>query len=231
MMAERFVISSLLIFWTVGACGESIKMPPNPIVLWTVEAQRLVESGDVARGKQVAERCSHCHGEDGIGVEPEVPNLAGQLAAYTYKQLQHYKAKGPRNHNPMRRRVRRLSDQDMADVAAWYASLEPAGPDLSQPPAPEGIAELVERGDQKRDVTACAACHGARGEGAAIDTPAIGGQKFEYFFATMQSFAQLDRARDVYNSMCDLTSRLTDEELRGLARYYARLGGRKMAAQ
>lgn len=231
MIAERCVTGCLLIFWTVGVYGESVKMPPKASVLWTAEEQRLVASGDVVRGRQIAERCSHCHGENGVAVEPEVPNLAGQLAAYTYKQLQHYKAKGPRNHNPMRRRVRRLSDQDMADVAAWYASLEPAAPDLSQPPAPEGILKLVERGDQKRELTACAGCHGARGEGAPIDTPAIGGQKFEYFLATMQLFAQRDRARDVYNSMCDLVVRLTDEELRGLARYYARLGGHKMAAK
>lgn len=231
MIDRCLVIASVLMFWTVGVYGESIKMPPKPSVLWTAEEQQRLASGDPARGKKVAERCSHCHGDDGIGVEPEVPNLAGQLAAYTYKQLQHYKAKGPRNHNPMRRRVRRLSAQDMADVAAWYESLAPAAPDLSQPPPPHGISQLVERGDQERGITACAACHGVRGEGAPIDTPALGGQKFEYFLATMQSFAQRDRARDVYDSMCDLTDRLTDAELRGLAGYYARLGGHKMASQ
>ncbi len=231
MKSSRAAIGSMLICWAGGVYAQSTKMPPNPSVLWTVVEQKLVESGDTQRGKKIAERCSHCHGEDGIGVEPGIPNLAGQVPAYTYKQLQHYKAKGPRNHNPMRRRVRRLSDQDMADVAAWYASLEPAAPDLSQPQAPEEILKLVERGDQKRGITACAACHGVRGEGAPIDTPAIGGQKFEYFLATMQLFAQRDRARDVYNSMCDLIGRLTDEDLRGLGRYYARLGGHKMAAK
>ncbi len=231
MKISRVVIGSMVLFWVGGVCAQSTKMPPRPSVMWTVVEQKLVDSGDVARGKQIAERCSHCHGENGIGVEPGVPNLAGQVRAYTYKQLQHYKAKGPRNHNPMRRRVRRLSDQDMADVAAWYASLEPAEPDLSQAPVSEGISKLVERGDQTRGLTACAGCHGVRGEGAPIDTPAIGGQKFEYFLATMQLFAQRDRARDVYNSMCDLTGRLTDEELRGLARYYARLGGHKTSSK
>jgi cytochrome c553 len=231
MKSSRVVFGFMLIFWAGGISAESTKMPPNPSILWTVVQQQLVKNGDAVRGKQIAERCSHCHGEDGIGVEPGIPNLAGQVPAYTYKQLQHYKAKGPRNHNPMRRRVRRLSDQEMADVAVWYASLKPAAPDMSQPPASEGISSLVERGDEKRGLTACAACHGVRGEGAPIDTPAIGGQKFEYFLATMQLFAQRDRARDVYNSMCDLTGRLTDEELRGLARYYARLGGHKMAGK
>lgn len=229
MLAKRLVCGSVVVFWAVGVYGESLKMPPQASVQWTAEEQQLVDSGDPARGREVAERCSHCHGENGVGAEPEVPNLAGQLSAYTYKQLQHYKAKGPRNHNPMRRRVRRLSDQDMADVAAWYASLEPAAPDLSQPPPTGEIIELVEKGDQTRGVTACAGCHGMRGEGAPIDTPAIAGQKVEYFFATMRLFAQRDRARDVYNSMCDLTSRLTDEELRGLAGYYAQLDGHKLA--
>ncbi len=231
-MAARHVITGLLIIvCPISVYGESVKMPPKASLLWTADQQRMVKSGDVSRGKELAERCSHCHGENGIGVEPEVPNLAGQLAAYTYKQLQHYKAKGPRNHNPMRRRVSRLSDQDMADVSAWYASLEPAAPDLSQPSVPEEIAKLVKTGDQKRGLIACAACHGERGEGGPIDTPAIGGQKLEYFITTMQLFSQFERARDVYNSMCNLTTRLKDEELRGLASYYARLGGGKLATK
>lgn len=231
-MRVRYFVTGFISISCVGSVyGESPKVPPYPSVWWTAEEQQQVESGDASKGRQVAERCSHCHGEDGIGVEPEVPNLAGQLAAYTYKQLKHYKAKAPRDHSPMRRRVRRLSNQEMADVAVWYQSLEPAAPDLSKPPAADEISKLVEDGDQKRGLTACAACHGERGEGAPIDTPAIGGQKFEYFVATMRHFAQFERARDVYNSMCDLTSRLKDEELRGLADYYARLGGHKLVTK
>ncbi len=236
MAVKCFVAGLLLVVSPMFVYAQSNKMPPDKMppkatVLWTAEEQQIVDSGDATRGKELAERCSHCHGENGIGVEPEVPNLAGQLAAYTYKQLQHYKAKGPRNHNPMRRRVRRLSNQEMADVAVFYESLPPAAPDLSQPPVSEEITKLVTHGDQQRGLTACAACHGERGEGAPIDTPAIGGQKIEYFVTTMQLFAQFERARDVYNSMCDLTSRLKDDELQGLAGYYARLGGAKLATQ
>jgi len=224
MCATRSVTFFMLIFCAVAARGEPTGIPPNPTVVWTEDEQRLVAGGDATKGKELAERCSHCHGEDGIGVEANV-------AAYTYKQLQHYKADKPRSHNPMRRRVRRLSNQEMADLAAWYASLKPAAPDLSQPEPTEAVLQLVERGDQKREVTACAGCHGAHGEGAPIDTPALGGQKVEYFFETMKIFAVRERARDVFNSMCNITPRLTEEELLGLASYYARLGGRKAVAK
>ncbi len=210
---------------------ENLPDPPSPSVLWTEEQQQIVNGGDAARGKELAERCIHCHGETGIGAESAIPNLAGQLAAYTYKQLKHYKEGNARNHSGMRRRVKRLNDQQMADIAAWYASLEPATPDLSLPPAADNIVVLVEHGDEQRGLTACAGCHGARGEGAPIDTPAIGGQKVQYFFDTMQLFAQAGRARDVFNSMCELTPRLTRDEVQGLAEYYARLGGAKLTVE
>lgn len=66
--------------------------------------------------------CAACHGEDGIGRDVEIPNLAGQSEVYLYRQLQHFKS-GKRPHKEMRYESRQLSDQDMQALAHYYSQL------------------------------------------------------------------------------------------------------------
>jgi cytochrome c553 len=66
--------------------------------------------------------CAACHGEDGIGKDVEIPNLAGQHEVYLYRQLQHFKS-GKRTHKEMRYESRQLSDADMQALAHYYAQL------------------------------------------------------------------------------------------------------------
>ena len=93
-------------------------------------------SADPDAGRQIAEEvCSACHGANGVSVSQRIPNLAGQRAAYTKKQLQAYKSRS-RQHGIMSGLAGELSDDDMANVAAFYANLPgpQAGAPDSQPP-------------------------------------------------------------------------------------------------
>jgi cytochrome c553 len=81
-------------------------------------------AGDPRAGRRLAgARCAACHGNDGIAVLPEAPNLAGQNAAYSAAQLRQYRS-GERRHELMTVVSQELTDAQIADLAAWYATIE-----------------------------------------------------------------------------------------------------------
>ncbi|MYZ47092.1 c-type cytochrome [Propylenella binzhouense] len=81
------------------------------------------QAADAAAGKSKAQMCAVCHGLDGIGKNPDVPNLAGESPIYIAKQLHAFKS-GQRQHEQMSIIAQSLSDDDIANLAAWYASLK-----------------------------------------------------------------------------------------------------------
>lgn len=81
------------------------------------------EGGDVKAGRQKALQCQTCHGLDGVSKNPEAPNLAGQLQTYLDKALRDYRS-GARQNEMMSVVAPKLSDQDIADLAAYYAAIE-----------------------------------------------------------------------------------------------------------
>jgi cytochrome c553 len=81
-------------------------------------------AADAAAGKAKAQAtCAVCHGIDGIAKVPDAPNLAGESAVYTTRQLQAFRS-GERQHEQMSIIAEGLSDEDIADLASWYASLK-----------------------------------------------------------------------------------------------------------
>lgn len=196
---------------------------PSSNVAWTGEARQLVASGDSARGQQLAAGCASCHGAQGVSATYDYPHLAGQLATYTYKQLRDYKD-GTRRQPVMSALVADLSNQDMADLAAWYASLPLAPPPGTITEADSLAITLVTQGDGKRLLPPCASCHGARGEGAVVDVPALAGQSAPYLKATMHAYRTGQRANDIYARMRSMAQVLSEEEISALARYYSNLG-------
>ena len=193
---------------------------PSSNVAWTLETVKLIEGGDPEKGKQLSTSCVGCHGAEGMSPNPMWPSTAGQDAAYTYKQLKDYKDR-TRDNAIMMGMVMALSDQDMADISAFYAA---------QPlPAPQGeggndaARKLVREGDGPRLVPACNTCHGRKGEGnrRSYGMPALAGQMPQYFVKTMQLYRSGGRANDVYGVMRAIAKKLTDEEIQGLADYYA----------
>jgi cytochrome c553 len=80
-------------------------------------------AGDAAAGRQKAQACAVCHGTMGISVAPETPNLAGEPEGYLARQLQAFRS-GKRSHEVMNVIAKPLSDADIGDLAAWFASLK-----------------------------------------------------------------------------------------------------------
>jgi cytochrome c553 len=80
-------------------------------------------AGDAAAGKALAGSCRVCHGLDGVGTNPMIPNIGGQSEQYLVKTLEDYR-EGRRADEQMSIMAEALSDEDIADLAAWYASIE-----------------------------------------------------------------------------------------------------------
>lgn len=192
-----------------------------------------IPAGDPVRGQQLhgQQFCAACHGTAGVAPTPNWPHLAGQRAAYTVKMLVDYQ----RGHRAENERARLMADvtrgmtlQDMADLAAWYASLpapvEHETPRPATPPAAQAEAlRLVRHGDAARLITPCASCHGARGQGGVNETPALAGQNPQYFVRTMQLYHGQQRANDTRRGMRHFAAKLSADELAALATYYANL--------
>lgn len=189
--------------------------------------------GDARRGQALSQRlmCASCHGDRGTAPTGNWTSLAGQRAAYTYKSLLDYRDGGRREHGRaalMAAAVDGMSRQDMADVAAWYAS-QPAtaspAPAIS-PAARRQAANLARRGDPSRLITPCASCHGARGQGGINATPALAGQTVGGFTRTMLDYREGRRTTDAHQGMGQFARRLSLEEINALAAYYAAPGPR-----
>jgi len=216
---------------------------PSSNVAWTVETHKMVRKGDAEIGSKIetvetedVNACTDCHGRGGSEPDRDKhPTLAGQVAAYTFKQLKDYKD-GSRENRRMSEAVERLTDEQLAALAAWYAQQPIAEVEVDEDESvSEDTVRLVFRGDKKRLIQPCASCHGPRGEGAIIDVPAIAGQNVKYFVNTMKDYAKGKRANDIYSRMRIIAEALTREEIDELAVYYARLrndqgsGGPKQA--
>ena len=176
--------------------------------------------GSPAEGQTKSVACAACHGQDGNSVTPTWPTLAGQHARYTVNQLNAYKD-GERLDPGMRGFASTLSDEDMQDIAAWYASqtTAPKGAD----PAQISLGEQIYRGGiPDRGIAACIACHGPSGQGNALAAyPRVSHQHAPYLAATLRAYAAGERRSDaaVNQMMRNVAELLLDDEIDALASY------------
>ncbi len=174
--------------------------------------------GDPEAGRELSDTCVACHQADGNSTNPEYPKIAGQHAGYAYKQLREFKS-GEREDATMAGMVANLSDQDMRDLAAFYAEQ-----DVELGIADEDLVDLGERiyraGNPATGVSACIACHGPAGEGnAPARFPALYGQHAEYTKHELEAFADGERANDPGRMMRDVAARMSEEEMEAVASY------------
>lgn len=200
----------------------SDRTPPTPVsqVVWTPEVLRILARADVAKGRaRVQEVCVACHGETGISPSPQFPHLAGQSGPAIYKQLFDYRT-GSRAHPLMTDVAKALRESEIADVAAYYAGQPQRKPNpVTLAPAGREVVQLVELGDPRRNIPPCASCH-RHGAGGPIETPVLAEQQDEYLLQQLKLYASGERRNDVYARMRLIASRLTEEEMKGLASYY-----------
>jgi cytochrome c553 len=195
--------------------------PPTPVsqVVWTPDVLQILAEAKPERGRaKVQEVCSACHGEQGVSVSPEFPNLAGQSGTAIYKQLNDYHS-GSRTNQFMTDIAKALDEPTIADVAAYYAGQPMRNPNPLTLGAPDAIVRLVELGDPSRNIPPCAACH-RHGAGGPIDAPVLSEQRQEYLTSQLKMFASRQRRNDVYGRMRTIAAKLTDSEINGLAAYY-----------
>ncbi len=187
----------------------------SSLVAFDKQTRSIIAAGDLQQGKvkAAAMKCNKCHAENGQG-DDDV-SVAGHPDSYIYKQLKDFKDK--KRDGIMRKKVRKLSDKDMADFAVWYASLpfakgEQGGGQLA--------IDLVYKGDSKRMLKPCSTCHGQNGEGGKYDSPAIMGQNKEAFITMMEEFKDAERTNDIYSRMRLIAKVLSAKEIQALADYY-----------
>lgn len=187
------------------------------MALFFVSLQPAV-AGDAAAGKTKAATCGACHGVDGKASLPEQPNLAAQGEKYLIKQLQDYKS-GARENAIMMPMATNLSDEDMADIAAYYASLPPIEGVSSEDNLTLG--ESIYRGGiTSAGIAACTGCHGPNGQGNPMaGYPRLSGQNSSYVYTTLQQFRAGTRANDANEVMRSLVHRITNEEIAAVANY------------
>jgi len=175
-------------------------------------------AGDAAAGKEVSATCAGCHGADGKALVPDYPNLAGQHASYIAKQLTAYRD-GERVNQLMSPMAAALTDQNILDLAAYYANMTP----IKGVSAEENLTlgENIYRGGvTSAGIASCTGCHGPSGQGnpAAI-YPVLSGQNAAYLAAQLKMFRSGERNNDPNEMMRALAHRLSDVEIDALANY------------
>lgn len=169
----------------------------------------------VGRGATLALRCTMCHGARGLS-QADSPNLSGQYPIVTYKELRDYQS-GARENAVMEPLVANLSDQDMRDLAAYYAYLPklPAYHPVAASPPPR----IVVDGAPMRGIAPCGSCHGG------LDNKAgsawLEGQPATYIRAQLEAFAAGARRNDISEQMRNIARHMSAEEIDQAARYYA----------
>ena len=178
--------------------------------------------GNAEAGKTKSAVCAACHNADGNSVNPEWPKLAGQHPNYIIKELNDFK-NDKRVNATMSPMAKPLSEQDMADLAAYFSSQAKKLGEADQTKV--GLGEQVYKGgNNATGVAACAACHGPTGAGnPAANFPSLNGQHATYVKAQLLNFRSGARANDAGKMMRNVAAKMSDAEIDSVAEYIAGL--------
>ncbi len=181
-------------------------------------------AGDAEAGKTKSAVCAACHGANGISALPVNPNLAGQVPGYIAAQLKAFKS-GERKNAIMAGQAAGLSEQDMADLDAFYSSQTPN----FEVKLTEEEAELAKAGERifrggykERGISACKACHGPAGKGIPVHYPRVSAQHREYLEQSLLAYKRGER-KGFNEIMYDIAFGLSEQQIKELAAYMAGL--------
>lgn len=187
------------------------------------EVKQRIGSGNPVAGKKKSQLCQGCHGEFGLSVEDLIPNLAGQYASYIAKQLRNYQS-GARTHEIMSAMALTISDAELNDITAYFASQKKM---QGNGKGDNAVAKnLFLQGDAKRAIPSCSSCHGVNGKGQAANVatyPVIGGQHKAYLQTQLAHWRDGERRNSPDGVMNKVAKALTDAEIEALAAYLAGL--------
>ena len=175
-------------------------------------------AGSKEAGQAKSVTCMACHGADGNSPNPEWPNLAGQHAGYLEQQLRLFRS-GERQNPLMSPMAMILSDEDIADLAAFFSSQTVRGGEAE--PSKVALGQRIFRGGNlDSGLMACAACHGPNGRGNPLAKyPSIQGQHAVYVAAQLRAYRAGDRGTDMNQMMRNVAALLSDEEIDAVASF------------
>lgn len=176
--------------------------------------------GDAKAGKQKSEACAGCHGVDGNPQAPMFPKLAGQHFTYLSRQLQDFKSK-KRVDQVMNAMVESLSDADIADISAWYASQKRTTETVESNALGEKIFRI---GLADKAVPACSGCHAPTGSGNRdAGYPALAGQYASYLAKVLNDYKGGERSNDPNAIMRTIASRMDEQQINAVADFLSGL--------
>lgn len=187
--------------------------------------------GDAAAGKNKAASCGACHGRQGNSTQAINPKLAGQSAHYIFKQLNDFKS-GARSNAIMAGQAAGLGEQDMKDIAAYYAEQETSLGTVKKEYLELG-QKIYRAGNAETGLPACIACHGPAGKGmASAGFPALAGQHVQYTKAQLSAFRAAGRGDHGKGAkrtndglegeavmMQDVAAKMSDDEIEAVSSY------------
>ena len=176
-------------------------------------------AGNAEEGKNKSAVCAACHGADGNSpLNPVWPKIAGQHPQYIEKQIKDFKA-GKRNDPMMSPMATPLSDQDIADLAAYFSAQALQG-GVAAADKVEAGERIYRAGIAETGVAACMACHGPSGAGnPQANFPGIAGQHATYIEKALKDFRDGNRTNDASKMMQGVVERMSDEEIAEVAQY------------
>lgn len=176
----------------------------------------FAHAADIAAGKEKAELCTGCHGEAGISQIESIPSLAGQPDLFTQWQLVFFRS-GSRKNEQMQPIVEQISNADIRNLGAYFASLAP--PKASKP---DDNPDLSRKGAEAAAGRRCASCH----TDAYVGTKAVAGlagQREEYLVKALHDYKSGQRSGGAGAAMAEVAYPLSEEEITALAHYLAHL--------
>ena len=181
-------------------------------------------AGNPENGQQLSEGCQGCHGADGNSPVGMWPSLAGQAPNYLIKQINDFKS-GARKNETMEPMVAALTDQEIADISAYFSSQKATATGTVED---EGLVTLGKKiykgGNHESKLMACAGCHGANAQGNnAAKFPSLVGQQAEYVIVQLDNFKNGARSNDMNNMMKDIAERMSSKEIEAVSAYLATL--------
>ncbi len=156
--------------------------------------------GDINVGRRLSEPCAGCHGDDGNATKASMPTLAGQDAKYFIKGMNHYK-NGERQNQKMFEAVEQLSEQDMVDLATYYAAQQPIRRNVRKPL------------NSTEWITRCERCHGIDGNSSDPRFPMLAGQDETYLRMSLKAYASGEIKSSTMHAMSDPLSAMDIERI------------------
>lgn len=186
----------------------------------------FAQTGSATQGAKETTICVACHQAKGQGMSipggESWPSLAGLDANYLAKQLNDFKT-GKRTNTSMQPFAAMLNNQQILDLAAYYASLTPIT--AAEANADKEVLKLGKKlavdGDWDRYIVPCATCHGPNNQGAGEHFPALAGQHAGYIEAQLLAWQEGTRANDPQDLMLAIAKRMTKEDIQAVAAWLA----------